>query len=250
MQCDNTLVPYGRVLSAAQAAEIAILAAAAVCGVDPQEVRGRSRRSGVVDARQIAMWVTRQLAPFASLSDIGMAIGAHHHTTVMHAIFKVQNARGILEEQRRATMSLVEKMATGRRAPQSLRSINDIETASYLVSACNHIVHDLRNVCRLLAKAMVYSSQRARGSEATDDAAEDDWDDPDADQTAGRALKVREPRPERGCPMCSAAGGACAYHRAMQEEPKYFRQEGNGLSSGCFIHGAGGTRFRLARSAS
>lgn len=53
------------------------------------DLRGRSRQRQVVQPRQIAMYLCKELIPSLSLSDIGEAFGGKDHTTVLYACDKV-----------------------------------------------------------------------------------------------------------------------------------------------------------------
>jgi chromosomal replication initiator protein len=53
------------------------------CGVALSELRGMSRRRSVVAARNLAMWLARQLTGH-SLARIGAYFGGRDHTTVLH----------------------------------------------------------------------------------------------------------------------------------------------------------------------
>jgi chromosomal replication initiator protein len=54
------------------------------------DLRGKHRTAGVVLARQVAMYVSRELTN-ASLTEIGEAFGGKNHSTVIHAIEKVKD---------------------------------------------------------------------------------------------------------------------------------------------------------------
>jgi chromosomal replication initiator protein len=58
---------------------------------DP-ELTVRTNRREYVLPRQIAMYVARQLTG-ASLQEIGREFGHRHHTTVLHAINKIEQMR-------------------------------------------------------------------------------------------------------------------------------------------------------------
>ncbi len=58
------------------------------------DLRGARRTAGVVQARQVAMYMARELTN-ASLTEIGEAFGGKSHSTVIHAIEKV---RGEMEK--------------------------------------------------------------------------------------------------------------------------------------------------------
>ena len=54
------------------------------------DLRGKHRTAGVVLARQVAMYISRELTN-ASLTEIGEAFGGKNHSTVIHAIEKVKD---------------------------------------------------------------------------------------------------------------------------------------------------------------
>jgi chromosomal replication initiator protein len=54
------------------------------------ELRGKSRTANVVLARQVAMFVARELTN-ASLTEIGEAFGGKNHSTVIHAIERIKD---------------------------------------------------------------------------------------------------------------------------------------------------------------
>jgi chromosomal replication initiation ATPase DnaA len=64
---------------------------------DP-DLTARTHRRAYVLPRQIAMYIVRQLT-MASLQEIGREFGGRHHTTVLHALRKI-------EEMRRADKAL------------------------------------------------------------------------------------------------------------------------------------------------
>ncbi len=65
-------------------------------GVTIEDLTGSSRSRLLVTARQMAMYVTRELTDL-SLPKIGQAFGGRDHTTVMHATQKI---RGLMQERR------------------------------------------------------------------------------------------------------------------------------------------------------
>lgn len=60
---------------------------------DVEQVTGGSRRRPLVDARQVAMYVVRNMTDL-SFPDIGRAFGDRDHTTVMHAVRKIEARMG------------------------------------------------------------------------------------------------------------------------------------------------------------
>ena len=60
-----------------------------VFGVKPQDLRAKSRTKAVAFPRQVAMYLARQLTS-DSYADIGRGFGGKDHTTVLHAVNKIQ----------------------------------------------------------------------------------------------------------------------------------------------------------------
>jgi chromosomal replication initiator protein len=63
-------------------------------GIKPSDMRAKNRTKAVALPRQIAMFLARQLT-HQSLAEIGRAFGGKDHTTVLHAVDKIQ---GMLRE--------------------------------------------------------------------------------------------------------------------------------------------------------
>ncbi len=63
-----------------------------ITGIDENNLVGKSRKKEVVEARQTAMFLCRNLLD-ASLSSVGMFFGGRDHTTVMHAIKAVEQKK-------------------------------------------------------------------------------------------------------------------------------------------------------------
>jgi chromosomal replication initiator protein len=63
-------------------------------GIKLSDMRAKNRTKSVAFPRQVAMYLSRQLT-HASLSDIGRAFGGKDHTTVIHAVSKLQ---GLLQQ--------------------------------------------------------------------------------------------------------------------------------------------------------
>jgi chromosomal replication initiator protein len=73
--------------------------------LDLVALRGAKRQRSILYPRQIAMYLCRQLTE-ASLPEIGQAFGGRDHTTVMHAVDKIE--REIAQDQHKK--SLVERL--------------------------------------------------------------------------------------------------------------------------------------------
>ncbi|MFQ5897149.1 MAG: chromosomal replication initiator protein DnaA [Candidatus Methylomirabilia bacterium] len=63
-------------------------------GVKPSDLKARNRTRAIAFPRQVAMYLSRQLT-HASLIEVGRAFGGKDHTTVLHAVDKIQ---GLLQE--------------------------------------------------------------------------------------------------------------------------------------------------------
>jgi chromosomal replication initiator protein len=60
-------------------------------GVQPESLMARDRRPTVATARQVAMYLARELTEH-SLPEIGRGIGGRNHTTVLHAVNRISAA--------------------------------------------------------------------------------------------------------------------------------------------------------------
>ena len=58
-------------------------------GIKISDLKAKSRTRAISFPRQIAMYLARQLT-HASLSEVGRAFGGKDHTTVLHAVDKLQ----------------------------------------------------------------------------------------------------------------------------------------------------------------
>ncbi len=79
-------------------------------GVKSSEMRSGSRRQNIVRARSLAMWLSRQLTD-SSLSHIGDAFGGRDHSTVLHAIRKMESSFDDDADLRRAADHITERFA-------------------------------------------------------------------------------------------------------------------------------------------
>lgn len=85
-------------------------AVARLLGVKSSEMRSGSRRQNIVRARYLAMWLARQLTD-SSLSQIGEAFGGRDHSTVLHAIRKMESSFDDDADLRRAADQLTDRFA-------------------------------------------------------------------------------------------------------------------------------------------
>ena len=92
--------------------EAAIDAASTVYGVPADKITSDSRSRPLVDARQAAMYVTRQ-ASALSYPEIARAFGGRDHTTVIHAVRKIERLMGEQDEVRKRVLS-VRALVDGR----------------------------------------------------------------------------------------------------------------------------------------
>src|SRR6266481_7090924 len=59
-------------------------------GVKVADLKAKNRTKAVAFPRQVAMYLARQLT-HASLAEVGRAFGGKDHTTVLHAVDKIQS---------------------------------------------------------------------------------------------------------------------------------------------------------------
>lgn len=79
-------------------------------GVKSSEMRSGSRRQNIVRARSLAMWLARKLTD-SSLTNIGDAFGGRDHSTVLHAIRKMEASFDDDADLRRAADQISERLA-------------------------------------------------------------------------------------------------------------------------------------------
>jgi len=84
-------------------------AVAAYFGIDVGEIEGRRRSRPIAMARQVAMYLMRELTAM-SLPQIGQALGGRDHTTIMHGIDKVAALFEKDEQLRRQLLDLKTKL--------------------------------------------------------------------------------------------------------------------------------------------
>jgi chromosomal replication initiator protein len=87
-------------------------AAADMFGMSPEDLRGKSRRQPLVTARQICMYVFRQMTDF-SYPAIGREFGDRDHTTVIHAerrVAELMSERRVIFDQ---VKTLMDRVAAG-----------------------------------------------------------------------------------------------------------------------------------------
>jgi chromosomal replication initiator protein len=58
--------------------------------LSPNDMRGRKKTQNIVQPRQLAMYIVREITEF-STTEIGEAFGGRDHTTVMHACQKIED---------------------------------------------------------------------------------------------------------------------------------------------------------------
>jgi len=98
--------PRGELSHVKSVCRQAAIAVAKHFGLTLGELKGKSRRQAVADARGLAMYVTRQLTG-ASYAEIGRQFGNRDHTTVLHAFQKL--AAAVARD--RSMRQLVEELA-------------------------------------------------------------------------------------------------------------------------------------------
>ena len=87
-------------------AKVVIDATADMFGISVDELCGKSRSRPLVTARQVAMYVLREMTDF-SYPAIGRAFGDRDHTTVMHAVSKISD---LMRERRTIYEQVTELM--------------------------------------------------------------------------------------------------------------------------------------------
>jgi chromosomal replication initiator protein len=58
-------------------------------GLTPNDLKGKKRSQNIVSARQLAMYIGREMTEY-STTELGRDFGGKDHTTVMHSIDKIK----------------------------------------------------------------------------------------------------------------------------------------------------------------
>ena len=77
--------------------------------IKQSQLKEKSNTKKVVYPRQVAMYLVKELTD-ASLPEIGRAFGGKHHTTVIHSVNKIEQARHIDPELNRLLHSLMDSL--------------------------------------------------------------------------------------------------------------------------------------------
>ena len=85
---------------------------AAAFGVNIDELKGTSRKRPIVVARQVAMYVIRELTDL-SYPAIGKAFGDKDHTTVMHSVEKIESLMSSDREIYNQVSEILTKIRSG-----------------------------------------------------------------------------------------------------------------------------------------
>jgi chromosomal replication initiator protein len=78
-------------------------------GVKPSDIKGKKRTKEIVNARQIAMYISKQLTPL-SLSDIGRAFGGKDHATVIYSCKQIEEKKSSDENLNKGIDNIVKKI--------------------------------------------------------------------------------------------------------------------------------------------
>jgi len=78
-------------------------------GLRPAEIKARNNSRVIVYPRQIAMFLAKHLTD-ASLPEIGRQFGGKHHTTVLHSVEKIEEARKVDKDLNRLLNKLTETL--------------------------------------------------------------------------------------------------------------------------------------------
>jgi chromosomal replication initiator protein len=82
--------------------------------VDVKEMQGRSRSQDIVLPRQVAMYIIREQTD-SSLVEIGQKLGGRDHTTVMHAIDKIEHEYEVNNNLRSQVNAIVQYLHSDNR---------------------------------------------------------------------------------------------------------------------------------------
>ena len=77
-------------------------------GMSIARLQAKSNARAVTLPRQVAMYLCKELTP-ASLPEIGRSLGGKHHTTVIHALTKIERRRQDDQELNRIIHKLTDR---------------------------------------------------------------------------------------------------------------------------------------------
>ncbi len=78
-------------------------------GLQPAQLKQKSNTRQIVEPRQVAMYLCKELTG-ASLPEIGRAFGGKHHTTVLHSIQKIERVRHLDADLNRTIHKLIDSI--------------------------------------------------------------------------------------------------------------------------------------------
>ncbi|MBV8464030.1 MAG: chromosomal replication initiation protein, partial [Acidimicrobiales bacterium] len=92
--------------------QVILQATAEAFGFTVEELCGHNRRRPLVTARQVGMYVLRELTDF-SYPAIGREFGDRDHSTVIHAVNKIQKLMGERQQIYNQVTDLIVRIRTG-----------------------------------------------------------------------------------------------------------------------------------------
>jgi chromosomal replication initiator protein len=78
-------------------------------GIRQSQLKEKSNTKKIVEPRQVAMYLVKELTS-ASLPEIGRVFGGKHHTTVLHSIKKIDKLRQTDPELNRIIHALIDSL--------------------------------------------------------------------------------------------------------------------------------------------
>jgi chromosomal replication initiator protein len=78
-------------------------------GIKPVDIKGKKRTKEIANARQIAMYIVKQLTPL-SLSDIGRAFGGKDHATVIYSVKQIEEKRSSDENLSKGIENIIKRI--------------------------------------------------------------------------------------------------------------------------------------------
>jgi chromosomal replication initiator protein len=90
--------------------EAVLRAVAERFSLQPPQLKQKTNAHEISRPRQIAMYIAKELTT-ASLPEIGRAFGGKHHTTVLHAIRKVEELRKSEPDLNRMVQSIIDSFS-------------------------------------------------------------------------------------------------------------------------------------------
>jgi hypothetical protein len=100
-------------------------AVALECGVSRADILGTDRRARIVEARHLAMYAVHDVIRTLSLPVVGRLFGGRDHTTVLHAVRKIEQRLRAGPEYDRRVAALIARVSSAGLQPRESETMEE-----------------------------------------------------------------------------------------------------------------------------